>query len=94
MEFRDRGTADIFNGIDSKGARRTCPSYLRAAAIAKLDALDFADSPDDLRASGNRLHRLQGDRFGQYAVRLNDQYRVCFAWRDGEAIDVEIVDYH
>ena len=64
-------------------------------AIRKLQALDFAAKVDDLRnPPGNRLEKLQGDRKGQYSIRINDQYRVCFRWEQGHAWDVEIADYH
>jgi proteic killer suppression protein len=57
--------------------------------------LDAAASLDDLRVPpGNRLEKLVGDREGQYSIRVNDQYRVCFRWEDGDAYDVEVVDYH
>lgn len=64
-------------------------------ALRKLDMLDAA--PDLLTLStlpGNRVERLKGDREGQYSIRINDQWRICFAWREGHVYDVEIVDYH
>lgn len=61
----------------------------------KLIQVHHARSLDDLRAPpGNRLEALRGDRAGQYSIRINDQWRVCFVWRDGDAFDVAIVDYH
>ncbi len=61
----------------------------------KLAMLDAAAKLDDLRVPpGNRLEKLAGDRKGQYSIRINDQYRVCFSWRDGDVHDVEITDYH
>lgn len=61
----------------------------------KLVQLDAAERFDDLRVPpGNRLEALEGDRRGQQSVRVNDQWRVCFRWRDGDAHDVEVVDYH
>jgi proteic killer suppression protein len=61
----------------------------------KLDMLDAATSPDDLRSPpGNRLEKLGGDRAGQWSIRVNGQWRLCFVWRDGAAEEVEIVDYH
>ena len=67
---------------------------IRSVALRKLDMLDAAQGVDDLRAPpGNRLERLKGARAGQYAIRINDQWRLCFRWSDG-AEDVEIVDYH
>jgi len=63
--------------------------------LRKLVALDAADSLDDLRVPpGNRLEKLKAERVGQYSIRVNDQWRVCFGWKDGDAHDVEIVDYH
>ncbi len=63
--------------------------------LRKLGAVDAADALDDLRIPpGNRLEKLKGTRSGQYSIRVNDQWRVCFHWKDGNAYDVEIVDYH
>jgi proteic killer suppression protein len=60
--------------------------------------LDMLDAANDLRIlgalPGNRLERLRGDREGQYSIRINDQWRICFAWQEGDAYDVEITDYH
>lgn len=64
-------------------------------ALRKLDQLDAAFRIEDLKAPpGNRLEKLKGDRAGQWSIRINDQWRVCFRWSDGEAWNVEIVDYH
>lgn len=95
LSFRDRGTEDIFDGVDTRAARRTCPRLLWAAAFRKLTALHRASSLRDLRAPpGNRLERLQGDRLGSYSIRVNDRYRICFRWNGTGADEVEIVDYH
>ena len=68
---------------------------VQRAALRKLIILDAAESLDDLRVPpGNRLEKLVGDRAGQYSIRINQQWRICFRWRDGEAYDVEITDYH
>ena len=68
---------------------------LEAAALRRLTALHAARFLDDLRIPpSNRLEALHGDRSGQHSIRINDQYRLCFRWRDGDAYDVEIVDYH
>ena len=92
---KDRGTEDIFNGNDTKLARKTCPQSLWKVARRKLDQLDFAASLKDLRSPPrNRLEALQGDRKGQYSIRINDQYRICFVWSDNGVENVEIVDYH
>jgi toxin HigB-1 len=70
-------------------------SPIQNAAFRKLLLLHAAESLDDLRVPpGNRLEKLAGDRDGQYSIRINDQWRVCFHWRAGDAHDVEIVDYH
>jgi proteic killer suppression protein len=93
--FRDAGTEDIFNGADSKRARKACPSHLWKVARRKLELLDSAEKLDDLRVpTANRLEALRGDRAGQHGIRVNDQYRVCFVWTDQGPIGVEIVDYH
>ena len=71
------------------------PNEIIKVANRKLTQLHNAQSLTDLRAPpGNRLEALQGDRFGQHSIRINDQWRVCFRWQDGDACDVEIVDYH
>jgi proteic killer suppression protein len=68
---------------------------IRRVALRKLQQLHFATLLSDLAApGGNRLESLAGDRNGQYSIRINDQWRICFAWRNGNAYDVEIVDYH
>jgi proteic killer suppression protein len=93
--FKNQGTADVFAGRYSKAARKVCPPDLLAVAKRKLDALNAAADLKDLRVPpGNRLEALHGDREGQYSIRLNDQYRVCFVWTEHGAAEVEIVDYH
>ncbi len=77
------------------GRSRGVPPNLRRVALRKLLMLDAATTLEDLKVPpGNRLEPLRGDREGQYSIRINDQYRICFAWRDGDAHQVEIVDYH
>ncbi|MBI3646435.1 MAG: type II toxin-antitoxin system RelE/ParE family toxin [Acidobacteriales bacterium] len=77
------------------GKSRRLPAGLRRVAIRKLAQLHFAKILDDLRAPpGNRLEALRGDRLGQHSIRINDQFRVCFVWRGGNACEVEIVGYH
>jgi len=89
--FADKRTAAIFVGY----AVRNLPPQIQSRGRAKLLAIDAAKQLDDLRSPpGNRLEALRGDRQGQHSIRINDQWRVCFAWRGGEAWDVEIVDYH
>ena len=95
MGFADQGTEDVYDGVDSKAARKTCPSSIRVIASRKIDYIVHAKSLDDLRfPPGNRLEALAGSRAGQYSIRINDQYRICFRWTDGGATDIEIVDYH
>lgn len=93
--FKNQGSEDIFNGVNSKVARRTCPQSVWRIAARKLDQLDSVESLLELRLPpGNQLELLSGDRAGQHSIRINDQYRICFVWRDNEPDEVEIVDYH
>ncbi len=78
--------------LDRKFSRRF-QSIERAARI-RLELLDAATSLRDLELPGLRLEALKGDRKGQHSIRINDQFRICFEWRDGDAHNVEIVDYH
>ncbi len=85
----------MFYGRQSKHARKVCPARLHRLAGRKLDQLDSVVELDELRIPpGNRLERLKGDRSGQYSIRVNEQYRICFRWTDVGPADVEIVDYH
>ena len=89
--FADAITEAAFYGKPTKGF----PSDLRRVAQRKLAMVHAAKKLDDLRAPpNNRLEKLTKDRTGQYSIRINDQFRVCFRWQDGDAHDVEIVDYH
>jgi len=89
--FADRDTVRLF---ERESVRRWSP-VLQRVALRKLRMLDAAEGLGDLRVPpGNRLERLKGDRAGQYSIRVNGQWRVCFRWRSGDAYDVEIVDYH
>ena len=89
--FRDRETEKVFR----REGMRKLPLDVQRIAQRKLAILDAAESLQDLRVPpGNRLERLSGDREGQHSIRINDQWRLCFRWRDGDAHDVEIVDYH
>ena len=93
--FKNQATEDIFDGKNSKPARKLCPRTIWETAARKLEQIDSVVSLNDLRVPpGNRLELLTGNRAGQYSIRINDQYRVCFTWNDGQADDVEIVDYH
>ncbi len=89
--FRDVETERLFRRIRS----RRLPGDLQRTALRKLVVLDAATSLPDLRVPpGNRLEALAGDRAGQHSIRINDQWRICFRWKDGDAYEVEIVDYH
>ncbi|MDE0045522.1 MAG: type II toxin-antitoxin system RelE/ParE family toxin [bacterium] len=89
--FASKNAAAIFAGHAVRGL----PVQIQQRARAKLVAIDAAGRLDDLRVPpGNRLEVLRGDRLGQHSVRVNAQWRICFNWRDGDAWDVEIVDYH
>ena len=93
--FKNKATEDIFNGINSKAARNTCPQTLWRVAFRKLDQLDSVEILDDLRIPpGNRLELLKGIRERQYSIRINEQYRICFVWTETGPSEVEIVDYH
>ncbi len=89
--FRDKGTEDVF----SRRFVRRLPIGIQRRAQRKLGILDAAEVLEDLRIPpGNRLEKLVGDRAGQYSIRINDQWRICFRWSRGNACDVEIADYH
>jgi proteic killer suppression protein len=89
--FRDPEAATIWAGRRS----RRLPPDIQAGALRKLRLLNNAQRLDDLRVPpGNRLEALKGERRGQHAIRINERWRICFAWRDGNAHAVEIVDYH
>ena len=93
--FKNAGVEDIFNGDNTYAARRACPQALWKIAVRKLDQLDSVGSLRELQVPpGNRLEGLTGDRAGEYSIRINDQYRVCFIWTDFGPDEVEIVDYH
>ena len=89
--FSDRDTELIWTGLRS----RKLPPDIQRRARDRLMLLDAAEAFDDLRSPpSNRLHALKDDRAGQYSVSINDQWRICFVWTNGDAYDVEIVDYH
>lgn len=91
LGFRDRETERIWSG--RRGAK--LPGDIQDAARRKLRLLNRARKLADLRVPpGNRLERLRGNRVGQYSIRINDQWRICFRWTKGGAADVEIADYH
>jgi proteic killer suppression protein len=94
MKFGDKATEDVANWVDSKASRRACPVRMQPIARRKLALLNAAGDLDDLRTPGNHLEALRGDRDGQYSIRINDQYRICFRWTLDGAVDVRIIDYH
>lgn len=94
LNFADKTTEDIYHGVDSKAARRI-PRAVWSAAVRKLDMLNAASDLRDLRVPpANRLEALKGKWSGYYSIRINDQYRIVFRWREGHANEVQITDYH
>jgi proteic killer suppression protein len=95
VKFKDQATEDIWNGHDTKKARARLPRQLHKRAGELMDRIQAALTPSDLRVPpGNGLERLTEDRSGQWSIRINRQYRICFTWLDGAAVDVEVTDYH
>ena len=89
--FGDQQSESVFRRDRVKGI----PHDDQRSASRKLLILDAAEALDDLRVPpGNRLEKLKGDRKGEYSIRVNDQWRICFVWSDGAAYDIEITDYH
>jgi proteic killer suppression protein len=95
QSFRGQGTEDVFDGIGSRVARKTCSPSLWAVARRKLDQVNRVREISELSVPpGNRLERLRGNRRQQYSIRINQQFRICFKWKEGHAYEVEITDYH
>lgn len=95
LAFATPATEDLFNGVSSRRARGVCPIALWPVVRRKLDQLNRVRDLAELRVPpGNRLERLRGDQRGQYSIRINEQYRICFRWEAGHADDVEVTDYH
>lgn len=89
--FADKRTAAIFEGLQVK----QLPKEIQDTARRKLKQIDSVTVVETLKVPpGNRLETLKGSRKGQYSIRVNDQWRICFRWKDGDALEVEIVDYH
>jgi proteic killer suppression protein len=89
--FASRETSELFAGRSS----RRLPSDVQRRALQKLVALHAVSALEEIgRIPGNRLEKLSGSRRGQYSIRINNQWRICFNWRNGDAYDVELVDYH
>ena len=90
-KFKDKETEKVFNQEYSKAF----PQEIQKGALRKLIMMDAAESLNDLHVPpGNKLELLSGDRKGQYSIRINDKYRICFVESNGDFFDVEIVDYH
>ena len=95
LSFADKATEDIFDSTNSSAARKRLPRELWLVAFRKLDQIAAAVDLDDLKVPpGNRLESLKGHRKGQFSIRINDQFRICFRWNEQGAEGVEIVDYH
>ena len=91
INFTDKETAKLFAGQFS----RRLPQHIQRRAMMRLTQLNGAVALEDLKLPpSNRLEQLLGDRKGQFSIRINQQYRLCFVWKNGNAHDVEIVDYH
>jgi len=89
--FADKRTKDLYQ----TGKAKRFPEDVAKRAARKLEYVDLASKLDDLRTPpGNRLHALEGDRKGQHSISINDQWRICFRFEDGDAFDVEVCDYH
>jgi proteic killer suppression protein len=92
--IEDKTTQDIFDGLNSKEARKF-PQQLHISARRKLDALNAAKTLEDMKVPpGNKLEALSGDLAGKHSIRINDQWRIVFKWIDGDAHEVQICDYH
>ena len=95
ISFKNTATKDIFNGKNTQKARKICPENLWKIAQRKLDLLDSVITLYDLKIPpGNKFEALTGNRKGQYSIRINQQYRICFVWTDNGPSEVEIIDYH
>lgn len=91
LSYACKETEKIRHGLDST----RFPPEIQQRARAKLIVLDTVETLEALRLiPGNHLEKLKGDRVGQYSIRINNQWRICFIWRDANAYDVEITDYH
>ncbi len=95
VSFKDKASEDIFNGVASKQARKSCPQSIWRVARRKLDQLDSVTVLDELKVPpGNKLEPLSGNRSDEYSIRINQQYGICFKWDDSGPFDVEVTDYH
>jgi proteic killer suppression protein len=95
VTFKNQATEDLYNGVTSKLARKVCPQSIWHVAVRRLDQLDSVIAMEELRIPpGNRLEVLSGDRKGEFSIRINEQYRICFKWGESGPYDVEVTDYH
>ncbi len=95
VSFKNQATEDIFNGKNTKIARKLCPQSLWRVATRKLDQLDSVLKIEELKVPpGNCLESLSGNRKGEFSIRINQQYRICFKWSESGPSEVEITDYH
>ena len=95
LSFKDKASEDIFYGLATKQARKACPKAIWSVATRKLDQLDSVVALDELKIPpGNRLEALSGKRVGEYSIRINQQYRICFRWEENGPYEVEVTDYH
>ncbi len=94
ISFGDKATSDLFHGISSSKVRKL-PTQIQELALYKLDVINAAQKLDDLKSPpGNRLEPLKGGLKGFYSIRMNNQWRIIFRWRENVAQDVQIMDYH
>ncbi len=94
ISFGDKATSDLFHGISSSKVRKL-PTQIQELALYKLDVINAAQKLDDLKSPpGNRLEPLKGGLKGFYSIRINNQWRIIFRWRENVAQDVQIMDYH
>ncbi|MCP5417695.1 MAG: type II toxin-antitoxin system RelE/ParE family toxin [Chromatiaceae bacterium] len=94
VSFGNRVTSDLFHGISNSRVKRLPPQIIETA-LYKLDALNAAESLDDLRSPpGNRLEAMKGDFKGFHSIRINAQWRIIFRWQESNAFEVQIIDYH
>jgi proteic killer suppression protein len=95
QSFKNKGTEDVFNGKNTKDARKICPRTLWNVASRKLDQLDSVQFLKELQVPpGNKLESLGGNRKEEYSIRINNQYRICFKWTEAGPDEAEITDYH
>lgn len=95
VSFKNQAAEDLFNGVSSKLARKACLQNIWEVAVRKLEQLDSVITLNDLKVPpGNRLEPLLGSRSGEFSIRINEQYRICFKWSNNGPLDVEVTDYH